>query len=317
MPNNLTLVELAKRTNNGEFQLISEILSQRNRIIEDAIWVESNDFTSHKTTQRLTEPTGAYRKLNDGVTPEASETKQIVDHIGMLEGYSRIDASLVKLSKDQAAFRFGEDRAFLGGMSKTLAESILYGSLGDDVDEFDGLATRYNALADTNVVGAGGTGSDLMSMWLVKWSDFDGVHLIYPRDDSMAGISVRDLGEDTIAGVTSGTELQAFRTHFKVDVGITVRDDRSTQRYANIETAGASNIFNSDDLVTLRNNLWDLDGAVIYTNRTGLTQVDQDAKDKTNVYYTVETVFGKPTTHFQGIPIKLVEQLTITESALT
>ena len=312
----LTLLELARRMENGKLLTIARNLSQRNRMMEDAVWVEANQTTTHKTVRHTTEPTGTYRDLNDGVPRESNTTDTISDVIGMLETYNRTDASILALSKDPAGMRFQEDMGTLGGMSKTVAESIIYGSLADNSSEFDGLAVRFNSLARDNGHDEGGTGSDVMSIWIVRWSDFDGVHLIYPRDDSNIGISIRDLGEDTVGGATASTEFQAFRTHFKIDLGLVVRDTRSVQRVANIESDGSSNIFDPDTLITSLNQMWELDNTVIYCNRTAKTQIDINAKDKTNAYYTVDNVFGKPTTMFQGIPIKLVEQLTITETAV-
>ncbi len=96
----LTLVELAKRHKDGKVQAIAEVLNKVNSILDDAIWLPANGQTSHTTTQRLSLPAGSWRKLNEGVSREASHTKQIVENIGILEAYSQVDAALVELADD-------------------------------------------------------------------------------------------------------------------------------------------------------------------------------------------------------------------------
>lgn len=318
----LTLVELAKRTNNMNLLVIAENLSRKNAILQDAFWVEANQLTSHKITQRQSLPSGTWRQINAGVPSEASQTKQIVEPIGMLESYSKVDATLVKLAPNPQQFRSQEDLAFVEGLGQTLATAIFYGDIDVNPEQFDGLASRYGLLANASVHGAGGTGSDLASLWIIKWGERqDGVHMVYPRGNRMMGVEVSDLGEDTVQD-GSGNEYQAFRTHFQLNAGICIRDTRSIARVANIETAGTTNNFldtsNPTDniVITALNQFVDLTGAVIYVNRTIKTQMDIQAKDKTNVYYTVENVWGRPTTHFQGIPVRLCEALLDTEDAV-
>ena len=76
----LTLVELAKRTTDGNILQIAEVLEQTNEMLEDAVWVEANGMTSHVITVRTSLPSGQYRILNDGIPSEASSTRQIEYH---------------------------------------------------------------------------------------------------------------------------------------------------------------------------------------------------------------------------------------------
>lgn len=318
----LTLVELAKRTNNMNLLTIAEVLSRKNAILNDMFWVEANQLTSHKITQRQSLPSGTWRKINKGVAAEASQTKQIVEPIGMLESYSKVDAALVRLAPNPQQFRSDEDMAFVEGLGQTMATALFYGDLDANPEQFDGLSSRYGALADSPVFGAGGAGSDLASVWVIKWGEAaDGTHAIYPRNSRTMGIQVTDLGEDTVQDA-DGNEYQAFRTHFLWNAGLCIRDDRSIARIANIESAGTTNNFldtsnlTEDILIAALNQFVDLGNTVIYANRTMKTQMDIRAKDKTNVNYFIDSVFGMPTVHFQGIPIRLCEALLITEDAV-
>ncbi len=319
----LTLLELAKRTNNGDLVTIVEVLHQTNEILQDAVWIESNQATSHVTTRRTHLPTGSWRRINKGVTGSASATKQITEGMGMLEDYSTVDKALVDIAPNPREFRSQEDVAFIEGLGQTLAYTIIYGNVADDPASFTGLAARYgddpdDAFQGVNVWNGNGTGDDTTSLWIVEWGPTK-VHMIYPKGSSSVGIQARDLGEQTVDDGAGGI-FQAFRTHFQMRGGIVVRDDRCVQRIPNIETAGSDNTLNDDLIITALNQMPQAGGGPgtrIYVNRTLKTQFDILAKDKTNVAYTSAEIFGKPVTMFRGVPVKLVEQILNTETAIT
>lgn len=313
----LTLVELAKRTNNGNILTIAEVLAQVNEIIQDAVWIESNQATSHVGTVRTHLPTGSWRRINAGVASEASSTRQVTEGMGMLESYSKVDCKLCAIAPNPQQFRSDEDKAFIEGMGQNFVYTILYGNLSTDPEAFNGLATRYNLTSLANVIGGGGTGSDTTSLWIIDWGP-TACHLIYPKG-STTGLSHRDLGEQTVSDGAGG-EYQAYRTHFKIDGGLFVHDDRCIQRIANIETSGAVNTLSDNDIIELLNQMPTAGGTGstrIYVNRTLKTQFDILAKDKSNVNYTSDTAFGKPVTNFRGVPVRLVEQILSTETAIS
>ncbi len=313
----LTLLELAKRMNNANLLQIAEVLNQVNEILQDAVWVESNQPTSHVGTQRTHLPTGTWRQVNKGVAKHASATKQVVEPIGRLEDYSIVDKILVEIAPNPQKFRSDEDLAFIEGMSQTFVGTLFYGDQSTDPESFDGFSTRYNALSMANVIGGNGTGNDTTSVWVIEWGPTK-CHLIYPKGSSL-GINQQDLGIRP-AYDSNNLPYEAYWTHFRISGGIFVHDDRCVQRYANIETSGTNNTFNDDILLEALNCLPQAGGGPgtrIYTNRTLKTQMDILAKDKTNVNYTADTAFGVPVTRFRGVPVQLVEQLLNTESAIS
>lgn len=313
----LTLVELAKRSSDGNILQIAEVLEETNEMLEDAVWVEANGMTSHVITVRTSLPTGTFRILNDGVPSEASSTRQIEEGIGMLESISEVDAKLVDLAPDPGKFRSDEDMAFVEGLSQTLQQKTIYGNRLVTPAEFTGFANRYNDVSLANVHDGAGTGSDLTSVWVIQWGEAR-CHMIYPRRHKTMGIAADNLGRELVAGQTANTQFLADRTHFHVDGGLCVRDDRCVQRYCNIETAGSTNIFDDAFLIDALNLMLQRGkGAIIYMNRTLLSQVDKQANNKTNVQYTVGEEFGRPVTYFRGNAMKLVEQLVNTEDAVT
>ena len=310
----LTLVELAKRTLNNQIVDIAEVLSKVIQVLEDAVWVECNKQENHTFTQRLLLPTGSWRSLNAGVAGEASVTKQVTEGTGMLETYSTIDAELVRLAGNSKKFRMSEDIAFVEGLMQTFGTALGYGNTGVNPEQIDGWAVRYATLG-TMIKGASGTGSDTGSVWAVQWGE-NKCHMLYPQG-SKIGMDLRDLGEQTVTDSDSNP-YQAYRSYFQFHPGFAVHDNRCIGRVANIETAGAANLFDPDKLIAIMNEMVErAAGAVLYCNSTLMTQMDIQAMDKANVYYSVADLFGVPTTHFRRLPIKQFDSLTITESAIT
>lgn len=313
----LTLVEVAKRYNDKNLLQIAEVLATARELLQDAVWVESNQVLSHVGTIRTSLPTGTLRQFNKGITGSASTTKQVTEYMAMLQDYSIVDEDLLKIQPDPVGFRSNEDIAFVEGMSQTMMTKLFYGNKSTNPEEIDGLSTRYDALADSNVLGAGGSGSDTTSVWMIEWGPTK-VHMIYPKG-SKAGVEQIDLGKRPKYDASSNP-FEAYWTHFKLFFGVYVHDDRCVQRIANIETSGSSNTLDDDQMIEALNYMPMAGGSPttrIYVNRTIKTQLDIMAKDKSNVNYSMDTAFGAPVTRFRGVPVRLCEQIVNTETAIT
>lgn len=334
----LTLAEWATRLDpGGKPAAVIELLGQTNEMLTDMLWMECNDGTGHKTTVRTGLPDATWRLLNYGVQKSKSTTAQVKDSTGMLETYSDIDKALADLNGNTAEFRMGEDMAFVEAMNQTMQGTVVYGSTLANPERFTGLQPRFNSLSannGVNIVDAGGSGSTNTSMWLVGWGQ-NTCHGLFPKG-SKAGLQVRDLGEQALYD-QNGNVFQGYRTHFKWDCGLSVRDWRFVVRIANINvTTGAvttSNLVNY--LITAANKVPFLSAAgnspppgaaggtvtrpgqvnwSFYCNRTVRTALDIQAMGKTNALLTMETRDSKPYTAFRGIPIRICDQLLNTEA---
>lgn len=313
-----TLVELAKRTNNGNLLEIAEVLSITKEMFQDAVWVEANQTASHVGTKRTNLPSGTHRQANQGVASEASSTKQVAEPICRLEAHSRVDEAILDLAPDKAKARSQEDLAFVEGLGQTIETNMIYGDIDTNPEQIDGLATRYDATADANVIGASGTGNDTTSLWIIEWGPMK-VHMIYPKG-SQAGLQTEDMGKQLVTNDSGSTYFWAWFTKFVAWYGLYVHDDRCVQRIANIETSGSTNTLDDNDIIEALNLLPQAGGGgstAIYVNRTLKTQLEILAKDKTNVNYTSDNAFGVPVTRFRGIPVRLCESIVNTESAIT
>ena len=313
----LTLSELAHRKDpNGNLATVAEVLTEDNEILLDAVNVEANDTFAHKIVRRSSLPSGSWRKLNAGVADEASQTMEVVEGIGMLESFAQADIDLVMSAPNPMQFRMTEAASFIEGMSQTFATTFFYGNSNTDPEQFTGLAPRMDSLAATqNVIGEGGSGSDVTSVYIVQWNPRY-VYLIYPKGSSV-GLLHQDLGIETVND-TDGNKYRAYIDRFQWKTVLAVSDPRSIARLANIESAGASNLFDEDNLITLLGRFpMSGRGCVIYANSTVKTQMQIAIKDKTNVNYTADGgdgLSGMPLLRFQGFVVRKSDAIINTET---
>jgi hypothetical protein len=315
--NGLTLAEVAKRHDpQGNLATIAELLEEKNEILQDAVWREANDVWSHVSTRRAAIPAGSWRKLNQGVGVEKSDTIQVSDSIGILETWAKNDVEIINSFRNPKQARNDEAMAFVEGLGQTIAATLIYGSTVTTPEQFTGLAPRMDTLAAANnVLTAGGSGSDLTSIFVVTWGP-NTVHCLYPRN-SQAGLSHADMGKQIVQDA-SANDFLAFVDHFVWKAGLAVKHSKAIGRIANIESAGAANIFDEDDLITLLNRMETGPGTRIYVNDTVMTQMEIRVKDKTNVNYTkMDGLAPGPVLMFKGYPIRQVDQIVITEAALS
>ena len=314
-----TLFDLMKGHDpNGQIARIVNIMWTMGDMIKDGKWYEANDFTTHQVTQSLTEAAGTFGIIGEGVAYAAPKTKQIVEGIAMLETYSRIDERLLRRMRDPEQFRAQRNEAILRGLAKTFNTTVLYSSKAADPEKIDGFLPRFPTLATLTAApsgkSAGGAAAGAVtSAYVIKWGQ-DGVYFIYPRGGKNA-IFEEDLGRQLVSP-TATTAYTAVVSHFGINFGLVIADPRCYQRVCNIMPTGAANIFNEDDLIEVIENMPDLDNAVIYVPKAVKVQMNIALKNKTNVNYTVENAWGVPTLHFQGVPVRRLDQIVITEAVM-
>ena len=145
-------------------------------------------------------------------------------------------------------------------------------------------------------------------------------------------------GEWPIAD-SNGNTYQAYRDHFKWEIGLTVRDWRYNVRLANIDVtllngASAANIINglirglyrmpttgpamsgvqTSDAPTIAGQMG---RTAIYCNRVVRTYLDLQAMNKTNVLLQMREFDGHVVTTFRGVPIRTVDAILNTEARIT
>lgn len=325
---NPTLLDVAKRTDpDGKIASIVELLNATNPILTDMSWMEGNLPTGHRTTVRTGLPAPTWRKLYGGVQPTKSTTAQVTDSCGMLEAYAEVDKALADLNGNAPAFRLSEDRAHIEGLSQEMASTLFYGNEKTEAEAFTGLAPRYNSLSSQNadnIIDAGGSSTDNTSIWLAVWGPNSG-HGIYPKG-SQGGLQQKDLGEVT-ADAAGGGYFQAYRSHYRWDAGVTIRDWRYFVRIANIDVGALTTEGTAADRVAAQKALINLMVAateripnlgagrpVFYLNRKIREALRFGILEKISNNLTWETVEGKRVLTFDDIVVQRTDALVNNES---
>lgn len=324
-----TLIDIATREDpDGKIAQVVEILNQTNEILDDAVWVEGNLPTGHKTTVRTGIPTPTWRKLNYGVLPTKSHTAQVTDTVGNLEAYAEVDKDLADLNGNTEAWRLSEDKAHIEGMNQELAQTLFYGNDLLEEAEFTGFSARFNSTAaqsnDNIVRQAGLDGNDNSSIWLIVWAP-ETVHMIYPKGLA-TGLQVHDKGQVTLENAPagpSGGRMEAYRTHYKWAAGLTVRDWRYVVRIQYNQEDLTKDASTGPDLLDLMTEAVEripslgMGRAAFYMNRRTATFLRKQVKAGAVNTLTQDQVAGRGrVTHFDGIPIRRVDQLLKTEAAI-
>jgi hypothetical protein len=319
-----TLLDVSKRLDpNGKIDSIVELMAAQNPILEDMTFIEGNLATGHKTTVRTGLPTPTWRKLYGGVQPGKSTTAQVTDSCGMLEAYAEVDKALADLNGNSAAFRLSEDAAHIEGMAQEHASTLFYGNEGSEPEAFTGLAPRYNSLsaqnADNIIDAFSGSGGDLTSIWLCVWGPQTGFG-IYPKG-SQGGLQMQDKGQVTIENIDgAGGRMEGYRTHYRMDSGLTIRDWRYFVRIANIDVSELGTLANTKNIIT-----WMIQAAeripqlgkgraCFYMNRSIREKLRLGILEKVSSNLNWESVAGKRVMTFDDIPVRRTDALISTET---
>jgi hypothetical protein len=259
------------------------------------------------------------------VQPTKSRSAQITDSCGMLEAYAEVDKALADLNGNTAAFRLSEERSHIEGMNQEIAQTIWYGNEGSEPEAFTGFSPRFNSTSAANgenIIVGGSSDTDNNSIWLVVWGP-NTVHGIYPKG-SQAGIQMQDLGEQTLVD-SSGGRMQGYRTHYRWDAGLTVRDWRYVVRIPNIELSALTKAASAGaDLIDLMTQATEMIPSLgmgrpaFYMSRKLRSFLRRQISNKVvNSTLSVDMVAGKPVMQFDGIPVRRSDQLAGNESLVS
>jgi len=320
-----TLLDVAKTLDpNGGTAAVAELLNQSNEMLSDMPWYEGNLPTGHRITTRTGLPDVVFRKINGGVPPSKATTAQIDESCGILEARSEIDKDLAMLNGNTGSFRLLQATSFLEAMNQRMQQTVLYGNVDSVPEAFTGLGPRFGVKSganSANIIDAGGTGSNLTSIWLVGWGA-NTIHGIYPKG-SQAGLVHNDLGEGDAFDV-NGNRYRAYMDQYQWKCGIALHDWRYVVRIANIDTATLSkNASAGADIIDLMTQaaekIHSLSGVtpVYYGNRTiGSFLRRQTVNKVASGTLTYEDVGGRPATLFSGIPYRRIDALNTTETRI-
>jgi len=335
----VTLLDWAKSVDpQGNTADVAELLAQQNEILIDMPFVEGNMPTGHRHTIRTGMPAAIWRQMYQGVPPGKSNRATVDDACGMLEARAEVDCEIANLNGNTSAFRLSEADAFIEAMNQAMAQTLFYGNTATNPERFMGFAPRFGTISGAtnaqNIIDAGGTGSNNTSVWLVVWGPKSAFG-IFPKG-SKAGLSHKDLGEID-AFDSNNNRYRAFGDIWQWKMGLTVRDWRYIVRICNINvtdlTTQATTQASTAATLLIKLMIKALarvpsiatGRAVFYANRTVKEMLSIMASDRSqNILGFRQSVeqFGAVTPGsvgnadlvFQGVPVRTVDQLLLTEA---
>ncbi len=324
-----TMIDWARRLDpNGNIDTVVNVMAETNEVLEDMLFIEGNLPTGHQTTVATGIPEPTWRTLYGGVPSTKGTTKQVVDTCGMLEARPQIDVDLAKLNGNSAEWRLSEELLHIEGMNQALATTLFYGDTRDTPERFMGLHPRFSSLSAANggqIVNGGGSGSDNTSIWIVTWGP-NSVHGIFPKG-SKAGMSITDKGVQSVTDSGNGGRYDVLESHYKWDVGLSVRDWRYVVRIANIDVSDLTTFNSSSDasanLIRLLIQATEIPPSapagrtVIYCNKTIRTWMRIQMTERANVHFSWENLAGKKVLTFDDTPVRRCDKILNSEGKIS
>lgn len=319
-----TMLDLSRAMDpNGAITKVIELLSRPNTLLADAVAEEGNLPTGDRYVSRHGLPAIYWRRFNEGISPSKSQSSQIDETCGMLEGRSIVDYELAQVAGNPAAYRAREEMAFVQQFRNTLETSFFYESTKNTPERINGLTPRLDTVA-AGTPGASqvirfdplAAGVDSTSVWLIKWG-YDSTSLIYPKG-TQQGLKNHDMGVQYVRDA-SGKEFRAYATDWIWKVGVRVKDYRSIVRISNIDatTLTADNTALINAMIDAYHAVWDLQGGkpIFYVNRRVASFLHKQALGATmNSTLSIQNIGGAPITTFLGIPVHVTDALLNVES---
>lgn len=337
-PGVFTYNEWAMRMDStGKTAYLVNLMSQNNPMLMEMMAVPCQNGNSFEFTQVVQLPTPVRRSYNQGVAPTmAAVTKQTQTAIEYAD-MARIDDSLSNLNGNREEVRAREVQLHMEAMGQTVASDLFYSNNTTNPTAFTGFANIYNTVTTAtsqianNVIDCGGTLSTNSSIWLIGWGD-NQIHTIFPNGHP-AGLQHIDKGLQQ-AYDANGLLFWAWTDWMQWNIGLAIHDWRYAVRACNIDVtlfggasaadligilaamimkppvinAGTGPVQTADDPTVVMSRF------AFYCNRTVYLALDNQARTGTNILLQMQQWAGVPTLTYRGIPIRVSDALTITET---
>jgi hypothetical protein len=315
--NQLTLAEVNKLSGNVETGDILAELAQNNSFLDEVPWFPSTHGSHNEVFKAKSLGKGAFTKINSGIPRVGAAGDVFKEPVRIYEGESEVDERLFKGADAPAEIRTNYDKMHLEGILQDFNHAIIYADQTADPDAFNGFAKRRGKVDGKYVRSGGGSGTDLTSAWLIEFGR-RGVFFTYNKAGS-PGLLNEDRGRHRVAAPDGTGEMWAWIRHYEIWAGINVANERSLQRYANIESDDTTVSFDPKMLIRMKAQLVDPSGrsAVLFVPRTIFSQIEQAAWDKSNMSYTISNFEGfGPVVRCVGIIVRPWEAISEAESAI-
>ena len=295
--------------------------AQTNRLFEVLPIKQTNHSNAEVVPLQGELPEVAWRIINRGTTPTVTRFKSAAFTCGGLENFVQIDEKLAEVCGSD--FVAAENQAHMAALGNKIAETFFYGDEKVNPAGFTGLGAYYYDTDTENwggqIINAGGTGDKLTSLWFVGFSDTSVYGICPPKIPT--GFQHRYNGLVTVE--VDGTEIKAHEYQYTWDLGLVVADYRKASRLMCIDagvltdvaarnfTEGMAEAFARIDPPTGNRARF-----VGFANKALMAYIIKThAITGQGFVIDFRDFKGKPTLHYQGVPILLCDAIRNTETA--
>jgi len=332
----VTLADVAK-SKDKKIGAVAEVLSQEDPMLMDIPYMEMNEKTIHKEEIRTALPAIYYRKANQAIPASKTTTEERTFTAAHFESKSQMDEKVASRGgADRIAYnRWNQAQGHIQAHAQEHASLTIYGSPETSPNKSAGFFDVYSTLntsepTSNQIIDAGGSGSDLMSILKVHWGE-RAIFGIYPagtqaglkRTDRSAGgrlVQITALDENGDTGTFWGFEEQ-----FEIDHGLVVKDYRQGSRIANIDPAtllsgaGAADLI--DCMISAHYKIHNPSNGqgIWYVNRTTEAFLHKQALTKVGAGggLSFDNYQGRKVLTFLGDPVRRSDALLMTEDEVT
>jgi hypothetical protein len=310
--NLMTLLDLRSsvQTVEGGIIRLAEVLVEENEALADIPWSAGNLLTGDIHYKRTAMPSAHRRDINQGVKASISKKEAETDTCIEIVSRSIVDMKELAIAPDAAAYLALEDRPHIAVMGETVVRTIFN---GDSAGGVLGLRTRFNKLTgdkERQVINAGGSGANLTSVYIVKWSPEE-VTGIYPKNTTM-GLQVQAFKDEFVPD-KNGETFRAYITEYSQFIGLKLRNPRYVARVCNIDMGDITTDKDARQalfrhLITAKNRIYHVSqGRVVMYMSPDLANIIELAafeKENTVVGYKDGMTSDTRILTFSGIPIR-------------
>lgn len=309
---------------------IVELLIEENPILDDIVVIEANEGTAHVTTTRSGLPSVAWTSLYTGPQASKGSKTQVKDASGTAESLLEVATKLWEIAPDREGFMLDEARTHAEAMGQEVASQLIYGDISTDPKTFNGLAKRFPIHGGSDpdlspyyvISGAKSNPSAAAyrSIWLVGHST-KSFHCFYPKG-SKSGLVKGPVKDESVQDAANGY-YEVKRQLFQWNIGASVRDFRFCGRISNIESDYMFATTGQPDYLELVRRLairvraggvkqtWYMDRLTFE-----MLNVCASRKTQANAIQSV-SLFERPIQSLYGIPVRILDCMSVNESATT
>jgi len=272
--------------------------------LKDMYSVQANMGLWNRTRVRNSIPTPSFGQFYRGTSKNSTTTRFIPEHVCEITDRSEVDCRELDTIQNGKEERTNIVKAFLQGMGQKIVDLSING--GEDAttgQHVKGLLERLNSLqvasADRkNVITAGGS-SNLTAILLVEWGP-QAYFCIYPPGyvkNATYGVTYRNEKREKVYD-DDDKPYYAYVDTFSAWLGNCCADELKIAAVVNVDSTAT---FNEDLIIKLLNRCKFRRGVTrIYCNEIIRGQIEIRGKDKANILWGTNELFGREVTTLSG-----------------